>query len=597
MALPGSLGTAVASLPLCLPSDLALTVTDGVTTVVPGSTVTYTITVTNNGPNAMTGASVTDTFPATLTGVSWTCAPAAACATTSGTGNINGALLTLGSGGSATFTVTATVDPAATGTLANTASVASPASNTDPTPANNSATDTDTLTPRSDLSVALTDSPDPVNGNGTLTYTLSVNNLGPSTASSVTATLNLPAGATFVSASGTGWTCSQSGGVVTCTQPTAASGAAPAITVQVTAPNVNGTVTATAAVSASTTDPVTTNNSASQSTTVNRVNSPPTANNDTLTVAEDSSATVINVLANDSTAPDTGETLTVTAVTQPANGTVTLVGGVVRFTPAPNFNGTTTFTYTISDGNGGTATATVTVTVTPVNDPPTAVNDTVTVAEDSGATVIDVLANDTFAPDTGETLTVASVTQPANGTVTLVGGVVRFTPAANFNGTTTFTYTLSDGNGGTATATVTVTVTSVNDPPTASNDTLTVAEDSGAMVVDVLANDTAAPDTGETLTVTAVTQPATGGTVTLTGGVVSFTPAANFNGTTTFTYSISDGNGGTATRHGDGDGDAGERSAHGCGRYVLGRGQIAVPRRWMCWPTIRVLPTRARRSP
>jgi hypothetical protein len=54
----------------------------------------------------------------------------------------------------------------------------------------------------------------------------------------------------------------------------------------------------------------------------------------------------------------------VTAVTQPANGTVTLVGGVVSFTPAANFNGTTTFTYTISDGNGGTATATVTVTVT-----------------------------------------------------------------------------------------------------------------------------------------------------------------------------------------------------------------------------------------
>jgi hypothetical protein len=104
-------------------------------------------------------------------------------------------------------------------------------------------------------------------------------------------------------------------------------------------------------------------------------------------VAEDSGATVVNVLANDSTAPDTGETLTVTAVTQPATGgTVTLVGGVVRFTPAANFSGTTTFTYTVSDGNGGTATATVTVTVTAVNDPPTAVNDAVTVAEDSGAT-------------------------------------------------------------------------------------------------------------------------------------------------------------------------------------------------------------------
>jgi uncharacterized protein (TIGR03382 family) len=296
------------------------------------------------------------------------------------------------------------------------------------------------------------------------------------------------------------------------------------------------------------TDATNQSSTATVTVTVTPVNDPPTAGNDAATVAEDSGATVVNVLANDATAPDTGETLTVTAVTQPATGgTVTLVGGVVRFTPAANFSGTTTFTYTVSDGNGGTATATVTVTVTAVNDPPTANNDAVTVVEDSAATVVNVLANDTTAPDTGETLTVTAVTQPATGTVTLVGGVVRFTPAANFSGTTTFTYTVSDGNGGTATATVTVTVTAVNDPPTANNDAVTVVEDSAATVVNVLANDTTAPDTGETLTVTAVTQPATGGTVTLAGGVVRFTPAANFSGTTTFTYTVSDGNGGTAT--------------------------------------------------
>ncbi|MDY7231400.1 Ig-like domain-containing protein [Hyalangium rubrum] len=545
----GQLGAAVATLPLCLPSDLAITLTDGVTSVVPGSTVTYTLTVTNNGPNAVTGAAVTDTFPAALTGVTWTCAPAAACATTSGTGNIAGALLTLGSGGTATFTVTATVNPAAVGTLSNTATVAPPRSNTDPTPANNSATDTDTLTPRADMSVTLTDAPDPVDEDATLTYTLTVTNAGPSASSSVTATLSLQAGVTYVSATGTGWTCNQSAGVVTCTRPTAAPGAVPGITVQVTAPAVGGTVTATAAVSASTTDPVSGNNSASQTTTVTNVNDPPNAVDDAAMVNEDSGTTVVDVLVNDTFAPDVGETLTVTAVTQPATGgTVTLSGGVVRFTPAANFSGTVTFTYTISDGNGGTDTATVTVTVKEVNDPPDAVNDTLTVGEDSTATVVNVLANDTFAPDVGELLTVTAVTQPATGgTVTLSGGVVRFTPAANFSGTATFTYTISDGRGGTDTATVTVTVTEVNDPPDAVNDAVTVAEDSAATVVDVLVNDTIAPDVGETLTVTAVTQPATGGTVALTVGVVRFTPAANFAGTTTFTYTVSDGRGGTDT--------------------------------------------------
>ncbi|MEQ1763062.1 MAG: tandem-95 repeat protein, partial [Pyrinomonadaceae bacterium] len=173
----------------------------------------------------------------------------------------------------------------------------------------------------------------------------------------------------------------------------------------------------------------------------------------------DSGATVINVLAND-TDPE-GNTLTVTAVTQPANGSVTFTAGNVSFTPAANFSGTTTFTYTISDGNGGTDTATVTVTVTGVNDGPDAVNDSATVAEDSGATVINVLANDTD-PE-GNTLTVTAVTQPANGSVTFTAGNVSFTPTANFFGTTTFTYTISDGNGGTDTATVTVTVTDVPD--------------------------------------------------------------------------------------------------------------------------------------
>jgi outer membrane protein OmpA-like peptidoglycan-associated protein len=276
-------------------------------------------------------------------------------------------------------------------------------------------------------------------------------------------------------------------------------------------------------------------------------NRPPTANDDSFSVAEDSGITVLSVLLNDTTAPDVGETLTITAVTQPANGTVTFTANSVSFMPAPDYFGITAFTYTVSDGNGGFGTATVTVTVTPVNDPPTANNDSFSVAEDSLSTVLDVLSNDTIVPDTGEMLTVAAVTQPANGAVSLWGGTVRFLPARNFHGTTTFTYTISDGNGGTATATVTVTVTPVNDPPDAVNDTLTVAEDSGATPVNVLANDSIAPDTGETLTVTAVSQPARGGTVSLAGGEVSFTPAPNFFGNTSFTYTISDGNGGSDT--------------------------------------------------
>src|SRR4029078_7019405 len=87
----------------------------------------------------------------------------------------------------------------------------------------------------------------------------------------------------------------------------------------------------------------------------------PVATNDTATVAEDSGANVINVLANDNSGPDTGEPLSVTGVTQGAHGGVTFTATNVSYTPAANYNGPDSFTYTIGDGNGGSATATVSV--------------------------------------------------------------------------------------------------------------------------------------------------------------------------------------------------------------------------------------------
>src|SRR5204863_501941 len=164
-----------------------------------------------------------------------------------------------------------------------------------------------------------------------------------------------------------------------------------------------------------------------------------------------------------------------TAVTQGTHGSVTFTATSVSYTPAANYNGADSFTYTIGDGNGGTASATVSVDVTSVNDNPVATADSATVAEDSGATAISVLANDNAGPDAGETLSVTAVTQGAHGSVTFTATNVSYTPAANYNGADSFTYTIGDGNGGTATATVSVTVTSVNDNPVGVNDAATVA--------------------------------------------------------------------------------------------------------------------------
>ncbi|MEQ1920895.1 MAG: CHRD domain-containing protein [Pyrinomonadaceae bacterium] len=127
-------------------ADLQITKTNGVASVTAGGSTTYTITASNAGPDPVLGATVADTFPASLTVAGWTCVGAGGgTCTAAGSGNINDTNVNLPVGGSVTYTAPATISAGASGTLVNTATVSS--SVTDPTPANNSATDTDTITP------------------------------------------------------------------------------------------------------------------------------------------------------------------------------------------------------------------------------------------------------------------------------------------------------------------------------------------------------------------------------------------------------------------------------------------------------------------
>ncbi|MGD1436473.1 cadherin-like domain-containing protein, partial [Vibrio harveyi] len=266
--------------------------------------------------------------------------------------------------------------------------------------------------------------------------------------------------------------------------------------------------------------------------TVNPVNDAPVAVNDAVSTDEDTAVT-IDVLANDSD-PES-DTLTITAASVPAEqGTVTIVDGKLVFTPAENFNGDATISYTISDGQL-TDDATVAVTVNPVNDAPVAVNDTVSTDEDTAVT-IDVLANDSDPEN--DTLTITAASVPAEqGTVTIVDGKLVFTPAENFNGDATISYTISDGQLSDD-ATVAVTVNPVNDAPVAVNDTVSTDEDT-AVTIDVLANDS--DPENDQLTITNASVPAEQGTVTIVDGKLVFTPAENFNGEATISYTISDG--------------------------------------------------------
>jgi uncharacterized repeat protein (TIGR01451 family) len=143
---------------------------------------------------------VTDTFPAACTSVSYTSTATGGATgnTAAGSGNINDAALNLPSGSTVTYTATCSISPAATGSLTNTATISSAV--TDPVPANNSATDTDTFAASADLSLTKTlTTTGPIHVGDNVTYALTVTNNGPGNATGVTVTDTLPAGLTYVS--------------------------------------------------------------------------------------------------------------------------------------------------------------------------------------------------------------------------------------------------------------------------------------------------------------------------------------------------------------------------------------------------------------
>ena len=216
-----------------------------------------------------------------------------------------------------------------------------------------------------------------------------------------------------------------------------------------------------------------------------------TLSDDNYSVLEDSGNTVLDVLSND-VVNVSGESLSVISASQPTDGgTVTVSDGVLTFRPNDNYVGPVVFTYRVTDNAGVQQNATVNVDVTNVNDVPTGVDDAVSVDQNSSDNVLDVLQNDEISPDTGETLTIISVSTPGSGGVAVVaedGMSISYTPATDFVGDENFTYVVSDGELQ-GVASVTVTVAPSDNLPTAVDDAYEVVEDAATADFIVLGND------------------------------------------------------------------------------------------------------------
>ncbi len=251
-------------------------------------------------------------------------------------------------------------------------------------------------------------------------------------------------------------------------------------------------------------------------------------------------AVTINALNNDANyyGTLTARNTTVTAVTTPANGTAVITSGNVVYTPNGSFVGTDTLTYTITDAtNGQTATATIRINVSRVA--PTIVRDNATTLSGTEVT-INAGSNDTD-PQGSMDAPVITVS-PKNGTATVSGNNIVYTPSKKYVGNDTLVYQRSNVSSSICVPvlsdTALVIITMTNQAPVAANDTVTTYS-CVPITINVKSNDS--DPEGTVLTPSLVSNPANG-TVTLNAaGSYVYTPNTSFSGTDQFTYRVKDG--------------------------------------------------------
>jgi gliding motility-associated-like protein len=246
-------------------------------------------------------------------------------------------------------------------------------------------------------------------------------------------------------------------------------------------------------------------------------------------------AVTIDVLANDKNYYS--NTNSITAVTTPAHGTASISSGKIVYTPSGSFVGTDTLTYTITDGTYSTTnTATVRINVSKVAP---VINRDSTSTNSGTAVTINVGSNDSDPQGSIGAPTVS--TNPKNGTASISGNNIVYTPAAKFIGNDTLIYsrsgTAADDCSSALSDTALVVITVLNQAPTAKNDTVTTYACT-PINIKIKNNDTD-PEGGD-LTVTIVTNPSNGTIAAQTDGSYTYTPNTGYTGSDSFTYTVKD---------------------------------------------------------
>ncbi|HZS05030.1 MAG TPA: Ig-like domain-containing protein [Blastocatellia bacterium] len=307
--------------------------------------------------------------------------------------------------------------------------------------------------------------------------------------------------------------------VVTQPQHGSLSGTAPNL-IYTPAPNYNGPDNFTFKVNDGKVD----SNTATVGINVTPVNDLPVADPQSVTTPEDT-ARAITLVASDVD----NDPLTF-IVGPPQHGTLSGTAPNLTYTPAPNYNGPDSFSFKVNDGQVDSNIATVSITVSPVNDPPVANNQSITTAEDT-AKPFTLGAGDVD----GDALTFTIVSPPLHGSLSGTAPNLTYTPALNYNGSDSFSFKVNDGTADSNIATVGIGITPVNDPPVASGQTVSTAEDT-AKAITLVASDIE----NDPLTWIIVSPPLHG-SLSGTAPNLTYTPAPNYNGLDSFTFKVNDG--------------------------------------------------------
>ena len=231
--------------------------------------------------------------------------------------------------------------------------------------------------------------------------------------------------------------------------------------------------------------------------------------------------------------PDEGDTHTFSIHSQPSDGTASVEGNQLYYTPDADFIGDDSFEFTATDTGGASVTGRASVTVLRLNSPPTSASASIETFENrksSGvvATVLD--------PDAGDTHTLAIHSQPSNGTASVEGNQLYYTPNADFIGDDSFEFTATDTGGASVTGTASVTVVQLNSPPTSASASIETFENrkSSGVVATVLD-----PDAGDTHTIAIQSQPSNG-IASVENNRLYYTPNADFIGDDSFEFTATD---------------------------------------------------------